>query len=87
MGIYEIFTRATLVILLKKRVFHFCTTTSGVEQCGDKTNAFRDCQENFCYFRRTVQHLELLSKNGKPSFFCKFTKVAWVKILCPLNKR
>jgi len=31
-----IFTEGTLVILLKKSVFHFGIVISGVEQCGDK---------------------------------------------------
>jgi len=33
---YEIFTQATLVILLHKRVFNFWIAASSVEQYGDK---------------------------------------------------
>ena len=38
---HEIFSKASLVILLHKRVFQFLITPSGFEQCVDKANVFR----------------------------------------------
>jgi len=45
---HEIFIKTTSVILLRKRVFHFGITLSGVEQCDDKAKVFCECQENLC---------------------------------------
>jgi len=83
---HEIFTKATIVILLQNRVFHFWIATSGFEQYGDKTNVFRDCQENhnlspYCSTpEAAIQKLKTL-------FCSKITKVAWVKFSYPVNKR
>jgi len=45
---HEIFTLATSIILLRKRVFHFGIALSGVEQCDNKAKVFSECQENLC---------------------------------------
>ena len=39
---HEIFSQASLVILLQKRVFQFLITPSDFEECMDKANVFKD---------------------------------------------
>jgi len=65
---HEIFTYATSIILLRKRVFNFGIALSGIGQCDDKANFSVSVRKTFVYCH-TVQHLKVVSKN-------KITEVA-----------
>ena len=64
---HEIFSQASLVILLQKRVFLILIATSGVELCGDKQRLSRlskSVSKNISLYLHTVQNLKVLLKIG-----------------------
>ena len=85
---HEIFTKASLIILLKKSGFHFWISTSDVELCGDK---LWNCEPQLT--RTTLpphsSTSEVDIQKWKPLFFIKITciKEAVVKISFLLDKR
>ena len=86
---HKIFSQASLVILLQKRVFQFLIATSGVELCGDLQKLSR-LSKSVLKTLALSMHCskpEGVIKNWKTLFCSKITKEAWEKFLCPLNKR
>jgi len=74
----EIFTQATLIVLLEKSNFQFLISTLGVEVglCASANT-----------FNLISTHLNIDIKNWKPLFFSKTIKVTCVKISCLLDKK
>jgi len=83
---HEIFTKASLIILLKKSGFQFWITTSGVELYKDK---LWNCKLHWT--RTTLTPQSSTSKvdiqKWKLLFFSKIIKEAFKKISCLLDKR
>ena len=83
---HEIFTTASLIILLKKSGFHFWISTSDVGLCGGKV-VHVHCGSQSQSLSPYSSTSEVDIQKWKPLFLSKIIKEAVVKISCLLDNR